>query len=126
MLSLLPILFRKYLFLFCVYECLACMHVWAPRVCLMSADAGRGCQIPWHWSYCFEAPHGCSELNPGSCVIAAAMAKNGASAQPGLSLLKLSFIDFFPILLQILDSTCHSLFKKETIDISVGISLELY
>jgi len=60
----------------------------------MSADAGRGCQIPWHWSYCFEAPHGCSELNPGSCVIAAAMAKHGASSQPGLSLLKLGFIDF--------------------------------
>lgn len=36
---------------FHVYGCLACMHVYAPHVCLMPAEARKGHRIPWDWSY---------------------------------------------------------------------------
>lgn len=42
---------KVYLFLFYMYECFACMHVCAPRMCLVPMKFRRGRHVPWNWSY---------------------------------------------------------------------------
>lgn len=34
-----------------VCGCFACMDIYAQYMCLLPAEARRGCPIPWSWSY---------------------------------------------------------------------------
>jgi hypothetical protein len=47
--------------LFSTCICFVCILCW----CLVPSEARRGHWIPWIWSYSFELPRWCWELNPG-------------------------------------------------------------
>ena len=73
--------------LFYVYGCFGCMHICAPLVCPVPAEAGRGHQ-PWDWSYRRSwAAMGVLETEPGSLQEQSVL----WIAEPALQLLNMIF-----------------------------------